>query len=99
VVGSVGALSVLSILSYNVLGDLRIAGKDLNDALDYLSNQVLLPLGGFLIALFVGWFVSKASANDELAIGNARVFEIWHVLIRYVVPLAVLLILVFGLLD
>ena len=99
VVGSVGVLSVLSILSYNALGDLRIAGKDLNDALDYLSNQVLLPLGGFLIALFVGWFVSKASANDELAIGSARAFEVWHILIRYVVPPAVLLILVFGLLD
>jgi NSS family neurotransmitter:Na+ symporter len=97
VVGAIAGLSVLSILSYNVLADLRIAGKDLNGALDYLSNQIMLPLGGFLIALFVGWFVTKASARDELAIAKPLLFELWHLLIRYVVPLAVLVILVFGL--
>ena len=97
VVGAIAVLSVLSILSYNVLADLRLAGKDLNGALDYLSNQIMLPLGGLLIALFVGWFVSKASANEELAIRNAVLFELWHVLIRYLVPVAVLVILVFGL--
>jgi NSS family neurotransmitter:Na+ symporter len=80
-----------------VLADLRLAGKDLNGAFDYLSNQIMLPLGGFLIALFVGWVVSKASASEELAIANPAVFELWHVLVRYVVPPAVLVILVFGL--
>lgn len=97
VVGGVAMLSVLSILSYNVLADLRVAGKDLNAAFDFLPNQILLPLGGFLIALFVGWFVSKASANEELAIRTPLLFEIWYFLIRYLVPLAVLLILVIGL--
>jgi NSS family neurotransmitter:Na+ symporter len=97
VVGGIATLSVLSILSYNVIADLQIAGKNLNDAFDYLSNQIMLPLGGFLIALFVGWFVSKASARDELGIARPIFFEVWHLLIRYVVPLAVLLILVFGL--
>jgi NSS family neurotransmitter:Na+ symporter len=97
VVGGVAVLSVLSILSYNVLADLRVAGKDLNGAFDYLTNQIMLPFGGFLIAVFVGWFVSKASASDELAIVRPVRFELWHFLIRYVVPLAVLVILVFGL--
>ncbi|NIP15706.1 MAG: sodium-dependent transporter, partial [Pseudomonadales bacterium] len=66
VVGSVAALSMLSILSYNVLTGFRLFGRDLNGVFDYLSNQIMLPLGGFLIALFVGWFVSKATSRDEL---------------------------------
>ena len=78
----ISVLSVLSILSYNMLADLRIAGKDLNGALDYLTNQIMLPLGGFLIALFVGWFVSKSSAASELAMERPVLFELWHFLIR-----------------
>jgi NSS family neurotransmitter:Na+ symporter len=97
IVGGVATLSVLSILSYNMLNGFRIADRDLNGAFDYLSNQIMLPLGGFLIALFVGWFVSKASAREELAISKPMLFELWYLLIRYVVPLAVLMILVFGL--
>jgi NSS family neurotransmitter:Na+ symporter len=99
VLGSVAALSVLSILSYNVLTGFRVFGRDLNGVFDYLSNQIMLPLGGFLIALFVGWFVSKATSRDELDIPDSRYFQTWHALIRYVVPPAVLAILVFGVMS
>jgi len=57
VVGSIAVFSVLSILSYNVLGDLNLGRGNINDTLDYFSNQILLPVGGLLIAIFAGWFV------------------------------------------
>ena len=95
-VGAVAVFSMLSILSYNVRTDQRVARQDLNDAFDYLSNQVMLPLGGFPIALFVGWFVSDASAQKELAISSGVLFETRHFLKRYVVPPAGLVIPVFG---
>jgi NSS family neurotransmitter:Na+ symporter len=97
VIGSIAVLSVLSVLSYNVISDWRILGKDLNGALDFVSNQVLLPLGGFLIAFFVGWIVSRRTSEEELGMGSATVFGLWHFAIRYLVPPAVLLILVTGL--
>ena len=56
----------------------------------------MLPLGGFLIALFMGWFVSRDSAEDELNPGNSATFGLWRFAIRYLVPPAVLAILVFG---
>ncbi|MGE0625611.1 MAG: sodium-dependent transporter [Pseudomonadales bacterium] len=93
----VGLLSILSVLSYNVLAGYQIFGRDLNGVLDYVSNQILLPLGGFLIACFVGWFVSRRSSEAELDMANPALFRLWYLSIRYLVPPAVLLILVTGL--
>ncbi|MBE9538814.1 MAG: sodium-dependent transporter [Proteobacteria bacterium] len=96
VIGSIAVLSVLSILSYNVLGDWTIAGKNFNDSLDYFSNQILLPLGGLLIAVFAGWVVNKEATRDELTSLNAWGFQLWHFLIRFVVPPALLYIFIKG---
>lgn len=99
VVGAVACFSVLSILSYNVLDELRVAGRNFNDAMDLFSNQVLLPLGGLLIAIFAGWVMSAQSTRDELSSLHAGGFALWRFLIRYVVPPAVLVIFVMGIAD
>jgi NSS family neurotransmitter:Na+ symporter len=96
-IGSVAVLSVLSVLSYNVLNHVRLFDRDLNGLLDYVSNQVLLPGGGLLIAGFVGWFVARETSRQELAIGDPALFELWYRAMRYLVPPALLLILVTGL--
>ena len=66
VVGSNISLSVFSVLSYTVLSEWRVLGLDVNGAMDYFSNQILLPLGGLLIAVFAGWFISGESTRAEL---------------------------------
>ncbi len=96
VISATAAMSVISVLSYNVWAGVSVFGVDLNTALDFLPNQIMLPLGGLLIAVFAGWFVSKGTAKEELALGSGALFEVWHWLIRYLVPLAVLVILVVG---
>jgi len=96
VIGSIAAFSVLSILSYNVLGDWSIAGMNFNGVMDYFSTKILLPVGGLLIAVFSGWVVSKEVTRDELSSLNAMGFHIWHFLIRFVVPPALLVIFVMG---
>ncbi|MEH6590141.1 MAG: sodium-dependent transporter [Halioglobus sp.] len=96
---SIGVFSVLSILSYNVLSDWTLAGKNFNDVMDYFSTQILLPLGGLLIAVFAGWVMMKEYSRDELTSLNAAGYALWHFLIRYVVPPAVLYIFVDGVLG
>lgn len=96
VLGSVSILCVLSCLSYNVLGDLKLAGRNLNDTLDYFSNQILLPVGGMLIAFFAGWVMTRGASRDELGTINVLGYEVWHFLIRFVVPAALLVIFVRG---
>jgi NSS family neurotransmitter:Na+ symporter len=96
VIGSIAVLSVISSLSYNVLSDFTLGGHNFNDTLDYFSTKVLLPVGGLLIAVFAGWAVHKSASRDELTSLNAVTYEIWHFLIRFVVPPALLTIFIAG---
>ena len=94
--GTVAAFSVLSVLSYNVIADWVVLGFDFNGFMDFLANQLLLPIGGLLIACFVGWFVSRTTSAEELGLGDGA-FRLWYLSIRYLVPPAVLVILLTGL--
>lgn len=94
---AIGLLGVLSVLSYNVISDWKIGAMDLNGILDYLANQIMLPLGGLLIAIFAAWQVSKSSLREQLPLMPEAVFEIWHLLLRFLLPVAIIVILVTGL--
>jgi NSS family neurotransmitter:Na+ symporter len=96
VVGAIAILSVLSILSYNVLDELRFGGRNFNDVMDYFSNQILLPVGGLLIAVFAGWFMHREFSRDEFTTLTDGTYRIWSFLIRFVVPPALLVIFVMG---
>lgn len=96
VLSGIALLSLVSVLSYNVLSHVQLFGNDLHAVSDYVPNQILLPLGGLLIAVFAGWFVSRASARDELAMGSDALFNAWRFLVRYVASAAVLVIFLFG---
>ena len=90
-------LSLLSIYSYNHLSDLQIfGGKNFTDAISFLTDQVTMPIGGLLIALFAGWVMSQQTTENELALANRPLYQLWKFLIRYVVPVALFSMLVFG---
>lgn len=97
VLGVTSALSVITVLGYSDPAVWQVAGRGLNDLIDQTANELLLPLGGLLIAIFAGWQMSRASTRDELAMTDDRGFDLWRFLVRYPVPAAVLLILVMGL--
>ena len=65
------------------------------DLLDYLSSNIMLPLGGILFAIFVGYFM-KFELLKELFVPymGKVVFKIWYFLIRFVAPLLVLVVLI-----
>ncbi|MEO1039746.1 MAG: sodium-dependent transporter [Pseudomonadota bacterium] len=70
---------------------------DFFNVLDLVSGQILLPLGGLLIALFTGWVVSKSLMQKELPHAGTRMFAYWRFTIRWLAPIAVGLIIVAGL--
>ena len=96
VLAAIAVLAIFSVLSYNVIGDHRVLGFDLNGILDFTSNQIMLPIGGLLIAIFTGWVVKRSSSREELRMGS--LFSAWYLLIRYLVPLAIVVVLLTGLL-
>jgi len=66
---------------------------------DSLTANVMLPLGGFLTSLFAGWVVTSSAAREEIGFKSERMFKIWHVLVRYVCPIAVGAVMVYGLIP
>ncbi|MCZ6504045.1 MAG: sodium-dependent transporter [Gammaproteobacteria bacterium] len=96
VLGSIAVLSVISILGYNYLAAFNLGGKDINGVVDYFSNQILLPIGGLLIAIFAGWFVDRHVSVEELDMEDNTLFKLWYLLIRFVVPPAVFVVFVLG---
>lgn len=91
------ALGVPSAMS--LAGAPKIAGKDFLDAMDFMSSNVLLPLGGVFIALFVGW-IWTADARKEVTNEGTHPFglmELWVWVCRVVAPLGILYIFITGL--
>lgn len=96
--GIVAVFGTLSSLSNGVLADVKIFGKTFFDLFDYASSNVLLPIGGFLVVLFVGWKMKKADVLDELTNGGSiavKGFVIKWILftIRFLAPIAIALVL------
>ncbi len=83
------ALAVLASLSLGLLGDWKIAGLNLFDALDYLTANILLPAGGFLTCIFVGWLLDKRILKAQITNHGAlrfRVYGLFIFLLRYLCP-------------
>lgn len=81
----------------SVFGAVTLFGKNFFDLFDYISSNILLPVGGLLIAVFVGFFVSKRELHKELSnnnkIKNETITNVYNFVIKYVSP--VLLLVVF----
>ena len=98
VTGSIWILGISSVLSFNLWAEVKpIAGKTIFDLADYLTANLMMPVGGMLIAVFAGWFMRRSTLTDELRIRRTWLFASWRFLIRTVVPLAIAGILVTNL--
>jgi NSS family neurotransmitter:Na+ symporter len=74
-----------------------VKGKTFFDLLDYLTTNIMLPLGGVLISLFAGWFMTRRALADEVRMRSNTLMTVWRFMIRVISPLAVLLVLYHGL--
>ena len=88
-------IGIFCSLSLGGCEGLTIAGTSLFDVFDFVSGQLLLPLGGFLTALFLGWYVDRRIVRDEFTNGgtlSGRFFGVFMFCLRYVCPIGILLI-------
>lgn len=93
----IGVLATLSADQTSLLGGVHIFGKTFFDLFDFTSSNILLPLGGLLIALFVGHVVRREEFQVELSnhgtIKMDGAIGFVYFLIKWVTPF--LLIVVF----
>ena len=90
-------LGIFTVLSFNSLSEFTFFGMTIFDNLDYLTSKIMLPLGGLLMALFVGYVVKKSIVERELN-ANQKLVEFWFIIIKVLSPLLLILICIQGIL-
>lgn len=86
-------LGMGTVFSFNIWADAKLLGTNFFGWIDFISSKVMLPVVGLLVALFAGWKLAEADSRDELAMRAPWVFLAWQWLIRYLVPIAIVVIL------
>lgn len=100
VIGIFASLSMGPLSNFSV----PLLNMSIFDSLDFLSSNILMPIGGLLMSIFIGyiWGVDEAIAEAKSSPHNKfKLEKVWVVLIKYVVPVAVFIVLLssWGLLD
>ncbi len=87
---------ILSSLSLGVW-ESKFFGLGFFDLLDFVTAKLMLPLGGLLVCLFVGWYLKRIVSYEELTnygLQKASYFPIYMFILRYFAPIAIVLIFV-----
>lgn len=88
-------LCILSSLSFGVLKEVLFFGLTFFDLLDYVTAKIMLPLGGMLICIFVGYRIDKKILQSELTNKGSITFYFFNsycFFIKYIAPIAIGLI-------
>jgi len=90
------ACGLATVLSFNAWSDVLLldnikafAGKTPYDLIDYFTANLMMPLGGILIALFAGWRIRPEVLAEDLRFGSPALFRVWLWMIRVVAPVAI----------
>lgn len=90
------ALGIMTVLSFNYWADIKLFGKTFFELLDFITSNIMLPLGGMMLAIFATWVMRRQSTMDELELPSWA-YTFWRVLTRYVAPAGILIVLLNGL--
>jgi NSS family neurotransmitter:Na+ symporter len=85
-------LGLGTVFSFNLWSDFTIFDRNVFQLMDYLTANLLLPIGGFLVAVFAGWIMKQQHSEQELQMPDAQSYQVWKFLVCYVSPAAVFLV-------
>lgn len=91
-------VGIPSALSFNILRNVTIIpGKNIFDSCDIIATNFMLPVGGLFIAIFAGWILTHSEKEAEIRrVENTfHFYDIWHFLIKYITPLALIVLLLY----
>lgn len=93
---------VFCCLSFGVISDWTFCGLNIFDLFDFVASKILLPVGGVLIALFVGWYLDRELVRREVTNDGTTsniLFRVILFLLRWIAPVAILLVFVNGIAE
>lgn len=86
-------IGLVTVFSFNIWSHVRMLDRDLLGLIELAANDIMLPLGGMLIALFAGWALKDSVLHEQLAGMPTWAFTLWRWLLRLLCPLLVLAVL------
>jgi len=85
-------LGIGSVLSFNRWENLHLFGLNFFELMDYLTANLMLPLGGLGIAVFTAWRMNKTICRKEFNSGSTLLYKLWMATLAYISPLAILVV-------
>jgi len=81
----------ITIFSFNRWAEIKFFGQTMFQLIDSVTANIMLPAGGFAIAIFAGWVMKQQHTEQELALPTEQ-YAVWKMLISYVAPAGLFLI-------
>lgn len=72
---------------------LQFGEKSFFDWMDFICSNILLPLGGLIVTIFVGWVWKNKAEEAGL---TAAWFRVWLFMVRFIAPILVVLVLLYS---
>jgi NSS family neurotransmitter:Na+ symporter len=92
-------LGVVAILSFSAWQDVQFLGVKIFNGLDIVTSRLLLPLVGFLVTIYMGWFLKAEFIGDEFSNYQPWFFSLWRLILRWFAPLAIVVIFLTNLFE
>jgi len=99
IAGTAWVLGLGSVFSFNIWADYKVAGFNVFDFLDFLTANIMLPISGLLITLFVGYVLRKDVINVEMEGTSPQLLALWQMTIKYIAPSAIAVVFIMGVYD
>lgn len=96
---SVSILGVMCVLSTSTMADVKLLGFTVFDLMNFTSANILLPLGGFFIVMFIAWFLGRDKTKEELSNGGklkVKYMSFFMFVVKFLAPLAIAFIFLQG---
>jgi NSS family neurotransmitter:Na+ symporter len=97
---SVSVLGLFTVLSSGVLSNVQVGGKNIFGILEFLTSNIMLPVGGLFIVLFIGWFYSKDFTKKEFTNEGSlkgTLLPTYMFIVKFVAPVAIAIVFLYFL--
>jgi NSS family neurotransmitter:Na+ symporter len=96
---SIFVIGIFCTLSFGPIKHWTLFDRTIFDFFDLVTASYLMPIGALAMTIFLGWFFPKVEVKDEITNGGAlkgRFFELYYFILRFVAPIALIIIIVSG---
>jgi NSS family neurotransmitter:Na+ symporter len=97
-------LGLGTVFSFNIWADWKplspvgvLSGKNFFEVIDYISSNLIMPMGGILMAVIAGWVLKSKDTKAEMKLRYPGVFYVWLFLVRFIAPLMLGLVFISNL--